>query len=185
MTLADRITPTAAALLALIGTAGTLIGAWVFEYGFGLEPCPLCLEQRWPYYVGIPVAAVAALAFRFGRARAGALLLGAFVVAMLYSTGLGAYHSGVEWEWWEGPSACAAAGGGPGFSTEVGDLRASLAQGTVPSCTEAAWRFLGLSLAGYNVLISLALAALAVLGIRAAVSGTSRTSVPGGRTARA
>lgn len=159
-----------AALVVALGGVATILGAYFFQYVLGLPPCPLCIQQRIPYYLGIPFAlAIAALAWRRAAPRgllvAGLLLLAA---AMLVGAGLGAYHSGVEWKWWAGPTDCA---GGAGLGS--GNLMESLKTIRVVRCDEAAWRFLGLSLAGYNVLISLALAAVAVWGA-AAHRGTPR-----------
>jgi disulfide bond formation protein DsbB len=145
---------TAAALI-LLAAAATIGGALVFEYGFGLAPCPLCLLQRKPYYVAFPVALAALLLpSRWGRA-ALALLAVIFVV----SAGLGVYHAGVEWGWWQGPTDCS--GGAAPQPGSMDDFLNQLQTTRVVSCTEAAWRFLGLSLAGWNVLISLALAGFA------------------------
>jgi disulfide bond formation protein DsbB len=141
----------------------TIGGALVFEHGFGLQPCKLCLQQRIPYYLAIPLAfGVAALARHRPLARIGLVLLGLVFIA---SAGLGAYHAGVEWGWFAGPSDCAAASTPAAGS--VGDFLRDLERTRVVSCTEAAWRFLGLSLAGWNVLISLGLAGLAFAGARA------------------
>jgi disulfide bond formation protein DsbB len=144
-----------AALAVALGAAATVGGALVFEHGFGYVPCKLCLIQRNPYYIAIPVGIAAALVPpRWGRA-------GLWLLALLFvvSAGLGAYHAGVEWGFWAGPSDC---GGGSGAAAgNVGDFLNQLQGTRVVSCTEAAWRFLGLSLAGWNVLISLALAAFA------------------------
>lgn len=151
----------AALIIAGLGAAA-IAGAYVFEYGFKLLPCPLCLAQRTPYYVSIPLAlAVAAGAYaRAPRALlAGALL--AIALVMLWGAGLGVYHSGVEWKWWAGPTDCAAPMASLGSG---GSLLQQLQQTTVVRCDEAAWRFLGLSLAGYNVLISLGLALVALWG---------------------
>lgn len=151
-----------AACLVAAGAAATILGAYIFEYGFNILPCPLCLTQRVPYYIAIPLALAAALA---GWARwprpllAGALIVIALV--MLWGAGLGVYHSGVEWKWWPGPTDCS----GPMASFSAGGgLLKELQTSSVVRCDEAAWRFLGLSLAGYNVLISLALAAAALWG---------------------
>ncbi len=134
---------------------------------FGLVPCKLCLLQRQPYYYGLPLAALAILAPRRWLAAGLALL----TVLFLVSAGLGAYHAGVEWGWFLGPSDC---GGGTGAgSRDVGDLLSALNNVRVVSCTEAAWRFLGLSLAGWNALVSLGLAALAAFGARAAYGSSS------------
>jgi disulfide bond formation protein DsbB len=142
-------------LLAAIATIG---GALVFEHGFGLRPCKLCLIQRQPYYVAMAAALLTALApGRWAR-----LGLSALVLIFLVSAGLGAYHAGVEWGFFAGPNDC---GGAPAPTAgNMGDFLNELQGTRVVSCTEAAWRFLGLSLAGWNVLISLALASLAALG---------------------
>jgi disulfide bond formation protein DsbB len=146
-----------AALLILLVAAATVGGALASQHVFGLVPCKLCLLQRWPYYLGIPLAAATMLPRSGGGAsRAG---LGLLAIVFLVSAGLGAYHAGVEWGWFLGPSDC---GGGAGAPVPgVGDLLRSLDRIRVVSCTEAAWRLLGLSLAGWNALVSLALAALA------------------------
>ena len=150
------LTTRQAALAVAAGAAATVGGALVFEHVFGYVPCKLCLIQRNPYYIAIPLGVLAAL-MPPRWARAGLWLL-ALVFAV--SAGLGAYHSGVEWGVFAGPSDC---GGGSGAAgANVGDFLNQLQSTRVVSCTEAAWRFLGLSLAGWNVVISLALAAFAV-----------------------
>lgn len=144
-----------AALAVAFGAAATVGGALVFEHVFGYVPCKLCLIQRNPYYIGIPLGLLAAL-LPARYTRAGLSLL---ALVFLVSAGLGAYHSGVEWGFVAGPSDC---GGGSGAGAgNVGDFLNQLQTTRVVSCTEAAWRFLGLSLAGWNLLISLALAAFA------------------------
>jgi len=146
-----------AAGLILLAALATIAGALVFEHIFGLRPCPLCLWQRYPYYVAMPVALAAVLVSRPAWARAGLALL---ALIFLAGAGLGAYHAGVEWGWWQGPSGCA---GAPSPSPgAVGDFLSQLQTTRVVSCTEAAWRLLGLSLAGWNVLISLGLAGVAL-----------------------
>jgi disulfide bond formation protein DsbB len=149
------LTTRQAALAAALGAAATIGGALIFEHAFGYVPCKLCLIQRNPYYVAIPLGLVAAL-LPPRYARTGLWLL---ALIFIVSAGLGAYHSGVEWGFFAGPSDC---GGGSGAGAgNVGDFLNQLQSTRVVSCTEAAWRFLGLSLAGWNVLISLALAAFA------------------------
>lgn len=161
-TIRDRLPEArAAAGLILAAAVATIAGALAFEHLWGLRPCPLCLQQRWPYYAAMPVALATALAPRAGLVRTGLALL---ALIFLASAGLGAYHAGVEWGWWQGPSDCAGApAAAPG---SVGDFLNQLGATRVVSCTEAAWRFLGLSLAGWNAVISLGLAALAAIGSR-------------------
>jgi disulfide bond formation protein DsbB len=163
-----------AALLLLVGALATLLGALAFQHFGGYEPCVLCLKQRDPYYAAIPVACAAALGSR-QRAPLG-FTRGMFAALMLltaYGAALGAYHAGVEWTFWEGPAACAPAGGAP---ADAGAVIESLRGGvTGPSCTEAVWRFLGLSFAGWNVLVSLALVLVAAFGFSRA-QGSSTAS---------
>jgi disulfide bond formation protein DsbB len=108
---------------------------------------------------------VALLARHRSPARVGLVLIG---LVFLGSAGLGAYHAGVEWGWFAGPSDCGGAAA-PAPESVEGFLR-DLDRTRVVSCTEAAWRFLGLSLAGWNALISLGLAGLAFAGARAGVA---------------
>ena len=146
-----------AALAIALGAAATVGGALVFQHVWGYQPCKLCLTQRNPYYLAIPLA-LAAACLPPRSARMGLWLLAA---VFLVSAGLGAYHAGVEWGAWPGPSDCGGTtSAGPG---NVGDFLSRLQSARVVSCTEAAWRFLGLSLAGWNALISLALAGFAAL----------------------
>jgi disulfide bond formation protein DsbB len=146
--------------IAIVATL-TIGGALVFQHVLGYQPCKLCLEQRYPYYLGIPVALAAA----FLPSRVARMCLYGLAAIFLASAVLGAYHAGVEWGFWLGPSDC----GGPSgaASGSVSDMLSQLNRIRVVSCTEAAWRFLGLSLAGWNVLISVGLAVLALLAVRA------------------
>lgn len=144
----------------------TILAALFFEHVVGLNPCKLCLVQRQPYYVAIPLGLALTLlpiADRWRRA-------GLFAIAAIFlvSAGLGAYHAGVEWGFWPGPSDCG--GTAPPTAGGVTDFLKQLETTRVVSCTEAAWRFLGLSMAGWNGLISLGLvfaALFAALGGRA------------------
>jgi disulfide bond formation protein DsbB len=150
---------TAAAVVAAAGAA-TILGAWIFQW-LGYRPCPLCLEQRYPYYFAIPLAVFVILGETVGsRRRILLAALAAIAALMLYNAGLGVYHAGVEWKWWPGPNTC---GGTPDLSGS-GNLLKQLQSINVVRCDEAAWTFLGLSLAGYNALISLALSVVAAWG---------------------
>jgi disulfide bond formation protein DsbB len=152
---------TAATVIAAVGLAA-ILGVYFFQYVLGLPPCPLCLEQRYAYYVSIPLAAMILLGLSVGSSRKVlTLAFLAIAAAMLWNAGLGSYHAGVEWQWWPGPQDCS--GAVPNFSAG-GSLLDQMNKARVVRCDEAAWRFLGLSLAGYNVLISLALAAIAAWG---------------------
>lgn len=148
-------------LLVLGGMCAVILSALAFEHIGGYQPCKLCLQQREPWYLGIPVAALAVLAFLL-RAPAfltrGLLLLCG--VILVYSIVLGVHHSGVEWGFWEGPGDCGAVEGG--ISNDTGNFLQQLEQSVPPSCTEASLRVLGLSFAGWNAIASLALAAIAL-----------------------
>ena len=164
MTFENAASQPAKTALLLIAIAGalTLIGAWIFQYGFGIQPCPLCLEQRIAYYFVIPLACMIAAGVWIGASRK-IVMLGLLAIAagMLWNAGLGAYHSGVEWGFWPGPQDWSGPitdlGGAGGLLKKIESIK-------IIRCDEVQWRFLGLSLAGYNLLISLSLAALAVWG---------------------
>ena len=160
----DAANPALTAALAIaVVAAATLAGAWFFELVLDIRPCPLCLEQRYAYYLAIPLGALVAFAAAKDAPR-GVLMAGLAILALaaLGNAWLGAYHAGVEWKWWQGPTDCS----GPVVSLgSAGNLLERLATTKVIRCDEVQWRFLGLSLAGYNVLISLAMAAIAGWGM--------------------
>ncbi|WP_104664417.1 disulfide bond formation protein B [Ensifer adhaerens] len=151
------------ALVVTLGMAATVGGALGFEHIGGYIPCALCLLQRDPYYWGIPVGvlAIATSAFKLPAWTTRTLLL-IIGILMLVGAGMGVYHSGAEWGFWEGPSTCATTA--QGISSNVGDLLGDLDSKHAPSCTDAALRVLGLSFAGWNVIASLVLAAIALRG---------------------
>jgi disulfide bond formation protein DsbB len=155
-----RPASTAVAIAAI--AVATILGAYYFQYVLNLAPCPLCLEQRIPYYVGIPLALAVALGARFEAPKfVIGLGFAALVLTFLVSAGLGLYHAGIEWKFWQGPVECSGplTPFGPGA-----DLLQQLQLTSVVRCDEAAWRLFGVSLAGYNVLISVAVAMLAFDG---------------------
>lgn len=158
-----------AALVVMAGALAVIATFLIFEYVFGYRPCPLCLQQRLPWYFGAPLAALlAALPDSQRRLRGVGLLLLALV--FLISAGLGAYHAGVEWKFWAGPAGCS----GQGSPADAAGLLNQLQSIRVVSCTDAAWRLFGLSMAGWNVLVSLALAAIAAAGSVHVARGAER-----------
>jgi disulfide bond formation protein DsbB len=152
-----------AALAVLVIAAATIAGAWYFQLVLGLQPCPMCLEQRYAYYLAIPLAALVALAAGLHAPR-GLLICGLVILALaaLGNAVFGAYHAGVEWKFWPGPSDCTGPVGNLG---NAGTLLDRLDSVKVVMCDEIQWSFLGISLAGYNALISLLMAAIAVWGV--------------------
>jgi disulfide bond formation protein DsbB len=151
---------TAIAAVLTLGMAVVVGSALGFEHIGGYIPCALCLLQRNPYYIGVGVGALAILSSIFKLPPVVTRsLLGVIAVLMIVSIGLGTYHAGVEWKFWEGPTSCTI--GATGGDTPVNVLDA-LNSTKAPSCTEATLRVLGLSFAGWNVLTSTALAAIAL-----------------------
>ena len=142
------------------GMTITVGSALLFQYVGGYIPCALCLTERLPFYIGVPIALVA-FVLAAGRAPAPFTRLLIFLVGlvMLVSLGLAIYHSGVEWHFWAGPTSCAQSGGA---DLSSGDLLASIDAIKPPSCDAAAGRFLGLSFAGWNAVVSALFAAIAL-----------------------
>jgi disulfide bond formation protein DsbB len=152
-----------AALAITIIAAATLAGAWYLQLVVDIRPCPLCFEQRYAYYLAVPLGGLIAVAAARGAPRA-VLYVGLAILAAaaLGNAWLGGYHAGVEWGFWQGPTDCTGPVGNLG---SAGNLLQRLDTVKVIRCDEVQWRFLGLSLAGYNVLISLLMAAVAAWGI--------------------
>jgi len=151
-----------AGLAFLLGLAA-ILGAWASELFGGLVPCELCLEQRLAYYWGLPILALVLIGWHRLPRIVWLLGLGAVALIFAWGTYMGSYHAGVEWGFWPGPTACTGLGTDVSFS----DLSNINATRVVP-CDKVQFRFLGISLAGYNALISaaivLAMLASALLG---------------------
>jgi disulfide bond formation protein DsbB len=150
----------ATALAFLLGLAA-ILGALGSQFIGGLVPCELCLEQRVAYYWGLPV--LAAVLLLWNRLPLTVWYIGIAIAALIFAWGtyMGAYHAGVEWGFWPGPTACTGLG-----STDLsfGDLGGDEIEAVIP-CDHVQFRFLGISLAGYNALVSLAIVALLVIAI--------------------
>ncbi|HEV2574323.1 MAG TPA: disulfide bond formation protein B [Beijerinckiaceae bacterium] len=154
------LTPFRIALAIFVIAFATIAGAWIFEYA-GYLPCELCLQQRWAYYIGVPVAALTVASTVSGKPSPVSKLL--FVLLALIFIGsaiFGAYHAGVEWGFWEGPTGCT--GAIPQRASDMSDFMRQLETTKVVRCDAVAIRILGLSLAGWNAVISAVLAALAL-----------------------
>jgi disulfide bond formation protein DsbB len=157
----------AAALL--IATA-VILAALAFEHIGGYQPCPLCLQQRYAYYAAIPLLFVGLVMVSIERPRIAALLFFLVALAFLANMLLGTYHAGAEWKLWPGPEGCAGTTGAP---ATVGNLMENLETETGARCDEPQWRLAGLSFAGWNVVMSLA---LFVGALKAALLSASRTN---------
>jgi len=152
--------------LALAASVAILGGAYAFQYLGGVEPCSLCLYQRVPYWVAISLGLAALPLAR--RRRLPGLVMGAIAAVFLVGAGLALYHVGVEQQLLAGPLACSAA---PGEATTVDELRAQLLSRPVVRCDQVSWSLFGVSLAGYNAILSLTLAAAALWATRAMIRG--------------
>ena len=142
---------------ALFFAAAVILAALGFEHIGGMTPCPLCLQQRWAYYAGVPAAFVALVLLSAGHPRAAAVLFGLVGLAFLVNAGLGAYHAGIEWGFWPGPDTCA------GTLQPLGSiLKEPEKLPRIVRCDEVQWRFAGISFAGWNVIASLTLSTAAV-----------------------
>lgn len=139
------------------GSALLLLGAYGFQHLGGLAPCKMCLWQRWPHAAAIAIGVLALLL-------PGRWLAGLGACAALTSAGIGLYHVGVEQGWWEGPSTCSS-GSVQGLSAD--ELLEQILAAPLVRCDEIAWQMMGLSMAGWNALLSLGLALLWVQAMRA------------------
>lgn len=132
-------------LVAMSGSAALLLGAWGFQYLVGLAPCKMCIWQRYPHGAAILIGA---LALTLPRAKL-LPLLGA--LAAFATAGIGVFHAGVEQSWWEGPSSCSAGDIG-GLSPQ--ELMDQIMSAPLVRCDEIPWQMFGLSMAGWNAVLS-------------------------------
>jgi len=142
----------AAGLAFLIGLA-TILGALGSQYIGGLQPCELCLEQRIPYYWGLPLLALVLLLWNRLPLPVWYIVMAIVTALFAWGAWLGGFHAGVEWGFWPGPTACTGIG-------EALSMDALNNLQPVIGCDVVQFRFLGISLAGYNALISAAIVAL-------------------------
>lgn len=150
----DKLT---AGLAFIIGLA-TISAAWASQIFGGLYPCELCLEQRMAYYWGLPI--LLAILALWNRLPLRVWYIGMAIVTGIFAWGayMGAYHAGVEWGFWPGPTACTGVGDAFSFD-QLNSMK------PVISCDVVQFRFLGISLAGYNALISVGIVALLVVSM--------------------
>ena len=156
--LAQLFTMRVAIPLATASAVAVLGAAYIFQHGFGYQPCQLCLYQRLPWWIAIALGCGAFMARNNlpGLSRMLLILLG---LTVLTGAGVAGYHAGVEWKWWPGPSGCS---GEISYNT-IEELKAALLATPPVRCDETPWSLFGRSMAGYNFLLSLA------VGVYAAV----------------
>ena len=154
--------------IVLVVAAGTIFAALGFEYIGHYLPCPLCLQQRYAYYAGIPLTYLAMVMVSSGKARVAGLMFFLISLAFLVNAGLGVYQSGAEWQWWPGPQTC---GTMQAIGGKSGGLLDKLNDTKVIKCDEAQWRFALLSFAGWNAVVSLG---LCIAALKAAFAAAPR-----------
>ncbi|MCB1335560.1 MAG: disulfide bond formation protein B [Roseivivax sp.] len=146
-------------LLAAGGSAALLLGALGFQYLGGLAPCKLCIWQRWPHLAAVLIA-LPALATR------GPVFPWLGALAAAATAAVGGYHTGVERSWWEGPTTCTTSNDIGAMSTDA--LLESIMNAPLVRCDEVPWEMFSLSMASWNMILSLALVALWLMAARAA-----------------
>ena len=129
--------------IVLIAPALLLCGAYVGQYAFGLYPCEMCWWQRYPHFIALGLALLAFIA------PAKRLWVALAALAIIASGLIGGFHAGVEYGWWEGVTKCALIP-----SSGSGSAMDAILQTPLIRCDAAPWSFLGVSLAGYNFIIS-------------------------------
>lgn len=130
--------------LVLTGSTALLGGALLFQHVGGLYPCEMCIWQRWPHAAALGLG-LAAWTLRSNRA-----VVALAALAVLVSAAIGVFHAGVELKWWEGVTACSAALAGGSQA----DIMASILNTPLVRCDAVAWSWLGISMAGWNAILS-------------------------------
>lgn len=175
----ENLRPALAVGACMAVSAVLLAGAHLFERVGNMPPCLLCLDQREVHWAALALGAATLGLSRLvpHPDRIFAAVLGAMTLVYLFSGGLAGYHAGVEWGFWPGPQGCAVNGdmalaAARNASLNAEDILSNLSEKAPgPSCTDAAWRMMGISMAGYNTLISFALTGFAVVACRQAARG--------------
>lgn len=152
----DKISAGLAFLVGLV----TIAAAWASQLIGGLVPCELCLEQRLAYYYGLPLLLAVLLLWNRLPLTVWYIAMAIVTAIFVWGTYMGAFHAGVEWGFWPGPTACTGVG-------EMMDFNSLNNMTPVIGCDVVQFRFLGISLAGYNALISLGIVALLLVSIAA------------------
>ena len=142
-------------VIATLGSAALLAGAFVFQ-AFGYAPCHLCLLQRWPHGAAVLIGAIALLT-------GWRLLPYLGAAAALTTAALGLYHTGVERQWWEGPTTCTS---GSIAGVDPKALLDQILAAPIVRCDDVAWQLMGLSMASWNMLASLVLAGIWIAAAR-------------------
>ncbi len=160
--MSDLLSARTSTLVLLIASAAILGTALLSQYVGGLDPCVLCLYQRIPYAATIALAVIGLVLST--KSRTVGIVHGLAAVAFLVGAGIATYHVGVEQAWWAGTAECT--GAAAGTAQSVDELRSQIMSAPAGRCDEVAWSLFGISMAGYNLLASLALTGFAVMAAR-------------------
>ena len=133
--------------LAFLGSLSLLVGAYAFEFLGGLKPCKICLWQRWPHLGAIIIGLLVLLS-------KSVLLMRIACIVVLVGAGIAFFHMGVEFNWWEGPSTCTS---GSITNLTSAELMKKILEAPITRCDDIPWSFVGLSMAGWNGILSIIL----------------------------
>jgi disulfide bond formation protein DsbB len=158
--------PATGPALILAACVAVMLGAYGFQYLGDMEPCHLCYLQRYAYYAAIPLALVSTMVAYTRGLHAARLPLVLTGIALLAGMGIAGYHAGVEYRWWPGPETCSS----PTLAGSGADMMAAIMNQGLVRCDEIPWSLFGISMAGYNFIIS---GVLALLALRLAWKGRS------------
>ena len=161
--MAELLRPRLSTLALLIASATVLGTALMSQYVGGLDPCVLCVYQRIPYAATIMLAVIGFVMLE--NPKTIVVTHGLATIAFMIGAGIAAYHVGVEQHWWAGTAECT--GAAAGSAQSVDELRAQIMSAPAVRCDDVVWSLFGISMAGYNFLVSLALAGFAALAARA------------------
>ena len=147
-----------------IGSLSLILAALGFQYIGELAPCDLCYKQRWTYYIAIAIIPIALFLYGRDMPQISKLILIVMALVFFANTALGIYHSGVEWKLWAGPTGCS----GSGSLDDTINLLKELESIKIVPCDKVQWSLLGISMAGYSALASLALGLISLFtGLKA------------------
>ncbi|MEZ5844535.1 MAG: disulfide bond formation protein B [Hyphomicrobiaceae bacterium] len=158
----------------LFVATATILAALASEHIGGYAPCPLCLMQRWAYYAGIPLLFLGLVLVSAGQRGLAATVFFVVALAFLANAGLAVFHAGVEWKFWPGPDTCAGNAMAPLTGSAGQGVLGGLNDVRVIRCDEAPFRVLGLSMAGWNAIVCLA---LMVGALKAAMAAAERDTL--------
>ena len=147
-------------LAAALGSAALMLGALAFQHIGGMAPCKLCIWQRYPHVVAIVLGA---LALAVGNAHARLVIILAGAVSAAITAGIGIYHAGVEQGIFEGPTSCTS---GSISDLSADDLLSQIMSAPLVRCDDIPWQLAGISMAGWNAIVSLLLCALWLMALK-------------------